>query len=188
MIMKQLVSLTKSLTSSLVLRKLAQHTLVQSFCLSWFIALAAQIKVPFYPVPMTMQDWAIMLIALTAAPSVAVRAVLLFLGYAVAGLPVLSSGVTGLTLFFTPTTGFLVGFILMSATISTLKERYPNGNFWVQLGIVLIGDVVLFAAGLSFLAYLIGWPMALQVGLLPFVWINLTKVLLAASVATYWRK
>ena len=179
------MSLTRSLASNLALKKLAQHTLVQTFCLSWFITLAAQIEVPFYPIPMTMEDWAIMLIALTAAPSVAIGATFLFLGYAVIGLPVLSTGVTGLTLFFTPTAGFLAGFILMSATISMLKDRYSGSNFWVQLGIVLVGNVVLFAAGLGWLAYLMDWRVAIQVGLLPFLWINITKVLLATSVATY---
>lgn len=186
--MKNLMIQTTSRIGALLPASLWKHILVQSFCMSWFIVLTAQIKVPFYPVPMTMEDWAIMFIALTAAPSVAVRATMLYLSYAAIGLPVLSSGVTGLALFSTPTAGFLVGFVLMSSTISIFKECYPNGNFWAQLGIVLVGNIVLFAAGLSWLSYLIGWPMALKVGLLPFVWVNLTKVLLATSMATYWKQ
>lgn len=184
--MKNLMSLTRSLTSNLLLKKLAQHTLVQTFCLSWFITLATQIKVPFYPVPMIMHDWAIMLVALLAARRVALGAVLLFLSYPVMGIPVFD--VSGLALFLDPTAGYLVGFVLMTAIITTLKDRYSNGSFGVNLGIVMIGNVVLFAAGLSWLAYLMGWHIAIKVGLLPFVWINITKVLSAASVATYWRR
>lgn len=180
--------LTKLLKTVLLLRKLVQNTLIQSFCLSWLIALSAQIKVPFYPVPMTMEDWAIMLIALTAPLSIAVGATVLYLSYAVMGLSVLSSGVTGFGLFFSPTAGFLAGFILMSTTIAALKGHLPNDNFWTQLSIVLVGNMILFSAGLSWLTCLMGWPMALQVGFLPFLWVNITKAFLAVSLATYWRK
>jgi len=107
------------------------------------------------------------------------------LSYPVMGMPIFD--VSGLALFLDPTAGYLAGFVLMTTIITTLKDRYSNGNFGVNLGIIMIGNVTLFAAGLSWLAYLMGWRMAIQVGLLPFVWINITKVLLAASVATYWK-
>ena len=180
------MSLTRSLTNNLVLKKLAQHTIAQVFCLSWFIVLAAQIRVPFYPVPMVMHDWAIMLIALLATRRVAIGAVLLFLSYPVMGIPLFD--VSGLALFLDPTAGYLIGFVLMTIVITTLRDRSSNKSFGAQLGIVMIGSVVLFAAGLSWLAYLMGWTVAIQVGLLPFVWINITKVLLAVSVATYWKQ
>ena len=182
--MKKLVPQIKSWTGVLLPTALGEYTLMQAFCLSWFIVLATQIKVPFYPVQMTMHDWAIMLVALLAARRVAIGAVLLFLSYPVMGLPVFD--VSGFALFFDPTAGYLVGFILMTATIATLKERYPAGGFWTQLGIVFVGSVVLFTAGLSWLAYLMGWPMALQVGLLPFVGIQPMKVALAAALSVYW--
>lgn len=180
--------LTRSLTSNLIFKSLTQYTLVQSFLLSWCITLAAQIKVPYYPIPMTMEDCIIMVIALTVAPSVAMGAIFLFLSYAIIGLPVLSSGATGLTILISPTAGFLVGFILMSVTIAVLKELCLSDSFWIQLWITMIGNIVLFSAGLSWLAYLMGWHMAVRIGLLPFVWINVTKVLLAASLATYWKR
>ena len=187
MIMQSLVSLNKSLTSASPRTKLWRHTLVQSFCLSWFIALTAQVKAPFYPIPMNLNDWTIMLIALLAARRVAVGAVLLYLSYATMGLPVLASEATGLSMFLGPTAGYLVGYILMSATIAARQAHYPTGKFWVQLGVVLVGNIVFFTAGLSWLAYLMGWQMALQVGLLPFVWIQSMKVALAAALSVYIR-
>ncbi|MEM9416916.1 MAG: biotin transporter BioY [Bacteroidota bacterium] len=182
--MNKLVPQIKSWTGVLSSTAFWEYTLVQAFCLSWFLVLAAQIKVPFYPVQMTMHDWAIMLVALLAARRVAMGAVLLFLSYPVIGLPVFD--VSGFALFFDPTAGYLIGFILMTTTVTTLKEHYPAGRFWTQLGIAFVGSVVLFTAGLSWLAYLMGWPMALQVGLLPFLGIQPMKIVLAAALSVYW--
>lgn len=189
--MKKLALQIKSWIGAVSKASRLQHAFVQAFCASWFITLAAQIKVPFYPVPMTIEDWAIMLVALLATRRAVVGAVLLFLAYGVVGLPVLSSGATGLSMFLGPTAGYLVGFILMGVAIASLNERYPASSFWPRLGFVLLGNVLLFGLGVGFLAHLIGWKMAFQAGLLPFVWIQPTKAALAACLSVYlskWQK
>lgn len=187
MIMKKLAPQIKAWIEFLPQTSLREHTLVQSFCISWFIVLAAHIKVPFYPIPMIMNDWAIMLVALVAAPRTAVGAVLFFLGYGVVGLPVLSSGVVGLSMFTGPTAGYLAGFVFMSLAITLLKSLCTASGFWVQLGVVLLGNVLLFGLGVGFLAHLMGWKMAIQTGLLPFIWMQPAKAALAAALSVYWR-
>ena len=165
--------------------KVFQYAFVQAFCASWFIVLATQLRVPFYPVPMTLQSLAIMLIALLATRRVAIGAVLLYLAYGAVGLPVFASGTGGLASFVGPTAGYLVGFVLMSAVIASLAERYPESGFWMRLGFLLLGNVFLFAPGIGFLAHLIGWEKAFQAGFLPFVWALPTKAALAACLSVY---
>ena len=186
--MKKLASHIKSWVGLLPQTSLWEHTLVQSFCMSWGIALAAQIKLPFHPVPMAMQSFAVILIALVATPRVAVKAVLLYLGYAVLGLPVLAGSITGPAIFTIPTAGYLLGYILMAGTISFLVQRYPRSNFWVRFGFVLCGTVLMFALGLAWLTHLLGYKTALQAGLYPFVGTALTKAALAAYLSLYLRK
>ena len=169
--------------SSLLQAKVFQWVFVRALCASWLIALAAQVRVPFYPVPMTLEDGAIMLVALWAPWRVAVGAVLLFLGYGVVGLPVLSSGAVGLAMFAGPTAGYLVGFVLMSGCIAGLRACYPTDSFWMRLGFVILGNVLLFVLGVGFLACLVGGAEALRLGFWPFAGTAVLKAVLAALLS-----
>src|SRR4051812_6595745 len=116
--MKNLLQNTQTWIIALRKYKILNNALIHIFCASWLIALGAHIKVPFYPVPMTMHTFAIALIALLTPWSTSVSAVMLYLSYAAMGIPVLASGNSGISAFSGPTAGYLWGFILMSATSS----------------------------------------------------------------------
>lgn len=176
--MKKLIPLLNAWTMAVPLRKVFQAAWAQAVGASWFLALAAQIKVPCYPVPMTMQTFAIMLVALWAPHRVAIGAVLLYLAQGAAGMPLFPSGAG-------PTLGYLVGFVLMAGVIAAWTERYPASGFWARLGFVFIGQLFLFVPGLAWLAHLIGWQAALQAGLYPFAISDLVKAILAVYLSVF---
>ena len=103
------------------------------------------------------------------------------------GMPVFGQGTGGLIVLTGSCAGYYVGFVLMSLVITSLTQRYPNNGFWIRFGLVLLGNICMYIPGLCWLAYLIGWKMALQVGLLPFWLIDLTKIVLTALLSVYAR-
>jgi len=148
----------------------------KAISISWFLALAAHIKVFCYPVPMTMQTWAIVLVALLVRPRMAIGAVILYIAQGIVGFP-------GFPESNILTWGYLVGFLAMTGVITFLVERSPSSSFRKRLGFVLVGHGVLYACGLAWLAHGIGWLEALQVGLYPFVILDLAKAALAVYMS-----
>ena len=183
--MKKLFTLTKPLVVGIPKSRFFSNAFVCAFCASWLIALGAHIKVPFYPVPMTMQTFAIALVALLTPWPAAISAVLLYLSYAAVGLPVLASGNKGLLGLTGPTAGFLVGMVLMSGVIAALTKRDKDSGVLIRFGFVLIGSLFVFVPGLSFLTHLFSWEIALQTGLLPFIFSEPTKLALAAYLSVF---
>ena len=116
------------------------------------IAAATQISVPFYPVPMTLQTLAILVIGLSFGARLGTATLLTYLGYGAIGLPVFANGMNGLA-FVGPTAGFLFGFVLMAGLAVLAADR------GIAKGLVSTATVTL---GLSALLYIpgIAWPMA----------------------------
>ena len=185
--MKKLFSLTKTLVVTLLQREILSNALTRALGASWFIALAAQITVPFYPVPMTMQSFAIALVALMTTWPTALSAVLLYLSYAALGIPVLAGGASGLSVLTGATAGYLAGFVWMSGVIAALTQRYRYSGALARFGFTLVGSVFLFAPGLCWLAHLFGWQVAFKTGLLPFVFSEPIKLALAAYLSVFIR-
>ncbi|MEM7055336.1 MAG: biotin transporter BioY [Bacteroidota bacterium] len=183
--MKKLLTLTSVWRIGISKRRFLCSAFVHTFCASWLIALAAQISVPFYPVPMTMQTFAIALVALLTPWSTAIGAVLLYLSYAAVGLPVLAGGNSGLLGLTGPTAGFLVGLVWMSGVIAALTQRYKDRAIWVRFGFVLTGSLCAFVPGLSLLTHLFSWEVAFKTGLLPFVFSEPAKLALAAYLSVF---
>lgn len=150
---------------------------------SLLIAAATQIEVPFFPVPMTMQTFAVLLVGLLFGARLGAAAVLVYLGEAALGLPVLSGAANMAVLFAKPATiGYLVGFVGAAFVAGLIVER-TAGKLWGVIAAALAGEVVLMALGVAFLAYLIGAEKAVTFGFLPFVLGDALKIVLAVAVA-----
>lgn len=150
---------------------------------SLLIAAATQIEVPFIPVPMTMQTFAVLLVGLLFGARLGAAAVLVYLGEAALGLPVLSGAANMAVLFAKPATiGYLVGFVGAAFVAGLIAER-TAGRLWGVVAAALAGEVVLMALGVAFLAYLIGAEKAVTFGFLPFVLGDALKIVLAVAVA-----
>ena len=134
---------------------------------SLLIAVASQISVPLFPVPMTLQTLALALIGLLCSPSVAVSSVLLYLLMAITGLPVLSGFVGGMSALFGFTTGYVIGFFPMVLIISFLCKF--NNAIMGRVVACGVGFSVLFFCGVTWLSFSLGLKQALQFGLYPFL-------------------
>lgn len=150
---------------------------------SLLIAAATQIEVPFFPVPMTMQTFAVLLVGLLFGARLGAAAVLVYLGEAALGLPVLSGAANMATLFVKPATiGYLVGFVGAAFVAGLIAER-TAGRLWGAVAAAFAGEVVLMALGVAFLAWLIGAEKAVTFGFLPFLLGDALKIVLAVAVA-----
>lgn len=148
---------------------------------SLFIALMAQVSLPlpFTPVPITGQTFAVLLVGATLGARRGALAVLAYLAEGLAGLPVFAGGTGGLAHLLGPTGGYLLGFVAMAATVGALAEHGLDRRLRSAWLAFLLGEAVLYLCGLPWLAVFVGPSKALTLGLLPFLPGDLLKALLA---------
>ncbi len=160
---------------------------------SLLLTLSAKIKVPFWPVHMTMQTCVVMLIGAAYGWRLGLATVVFYLAQGAAGLPVFTGTPEkglGLAYMAGPTGGYLVGFAVAAAIVGWFAERGFDRSFFKIGGVMLAADVALFALGLLWLGTLVGWDKpVLAWGLYPFIAGDLFKIALAAAiVALGWRQ
>ena len=163
------------------------------------LAIAAKIKVPFFPVPMTLQTLAVLAIAATFGSRLAVITVLAYLAQGAMGLPVFTNtppAVAGPAYLLGPTGGFLLGFVVMAFVVGKAADRGWGRSFPKMLGVMLATEVAMMALGFAWLAWFLatangtglGVAGAFSAGVAPFILGDLLKVLLAAAaVPAVWR-
>jgi biotin transport system substrate-specific component len=156
------------------------------------IAIAAKIKVPFFPVPMTLQTLAIILIAATYGFRLGTLTVLAYLAEGFFGLPVFANtppAIAGPLYFLGTTGGFLAGFVLLAMIVGYAADRGWDRSIPRLFGAIFVGEVALFALGFAWLAWFatlssgavgLGADTALAAGVTPFIWGDLLKSALAA--------
>tara|TARA_Y100000590_G_scaffold224284_1_gene253667 strand:- start:209 stop:769 length:561 start_codon:yes stop_codon:yes gene_type:complete len=143
------------------------------------LTISAKIKIPFYPVPMTMQTFVVLLIGIILGSKIGLLTVTLYLFEGIFGLPVFAGtpekGI-GLIYFTGPTMGYLIGFLV--ATYFSGSFKYDKGliNTFLKL-IFSVSFIYIF--GLVWLGTLIGWDKPVfEFGAKPFLLAELFKILL----------
>jgi biotin transport system substrate-specific component len=158
---------------------------------SLFVALCARVTVPlpFTPVPLTLQNFGVLLVGLTLGSRRGFAALAFYLVEGAAGMPVFSpAGPGGVAQLLGATGGFLLAYPFVAGLAGWIMERGKSG-FARAAAAGLLGEVVLFAGGLSWLAVLThSFAQALRFGLYWFVFAEVIKVLLAAGVSTGWQR
>jgi biotin transport system substrate-specific component len=154
------------------------------------VSAAAQVSIPFEPVPLTGQTFAVLLVgsALGAIRGAASLSLYLWLG--VAGAPIYADGRHGWGILTGATGGYIVGFVLAAAVTGYLAERGWDRRFSSAVGAMLTGNVIIYAVGLPWLAVVVGTDLeqTLEFGLYKFVPGDLLKLYLAAALLpTAWR-
>ena len=154
--------------------------------------ISAKIQVPFYPVPMTMQTFVVLVIGMAYGWPLAGATLLLYLAEGATGLPVFAGtperGI-GLAYMIGPTGGYLVGFLAAAVSVGWLAERGWDRSPVRTLAAMLIGMAIIYAFGLAWLGSVIGWDKpVLAFGLIPFLPAESFKVVLAIVVLPLaWR-
>ena len=162
-----------------------KHTQIVKFLFialigSIILAISSKIKIPFYPVPMTMQTLIVLMIGIGFGWKLGVATVALYLFEGIIGLPVFSGSPekgVGLVYFTGPTMGYLLGF-LVAAYISG-KFIYNNNivNTFLKL---FFATSLIYVLGMTWLGILIGWDKPIfQFGAQPFLLAELFKILIA---------
>ena len=146
---------------------------------SILLTISAKIKIPFYPVPMTMQTFVVLFLGISFGYKIGVMTVFLYLLEGIAGLPVFSNSPekgVGIAYFVGPTMGYLVGFIFATFLAGFFKY---NSNYFINFFKILISTSIIYFFGILWLGTLIGWDKPiLQLGVFPFLLAELFKILL----------
>jgi biotin transport system substrate-specific component len=156
-------------------------------CASLFVALCARVTVPlpFTPVPLTLQNFGVLVVALLLGSRRGFAALVLYLVEGAFGLPVFNpAGPGGIAQILGPTGGFLMAYPVVAFIAGWIYERTSRRFGWAVLS-GAAAEVVLFLGGLSWLAVLThSVSMAIKFGLYWFVFAEIIKVLMAAGVAS----
>ena len=153
------------------------------------LAVSSKIRIPFYPVPMTMQTLVVLIIGISFGWKLGLTTVSLYLIEGIIGLPVFSGtpekGV-GLIYFTGPTMGYLLGFLI--AVYISGKFIYDN-NLLKNFFKLLFATSFIYILGLAWLGNLIGWDKPVfQLGAQPFLLAELFKVLIATFAINQIKK
>jgi len=146
---------------------------------SILLTISAKIKIPFYPVPMTMQTFVVLFLGISFGYKIGVATVILYLLEGIVGLPVFSNSPEkglGIAYFVGPTMGYLIGFVFASFLAGYLKY---NSNFVFTFIKLTLTTSIIYILGVLWLGNLIGWEKPiLQLGVFPFLLAELFKILL----------
>ena len=156
---------------------------------SLILTISAKIKIPFYPVPMTMQTLVVLIIGIGFGWKLGIATIMLYLFEGMIGLPVFSGtpekGI-GLVYFTGPTMGYLIGFVV--AAFFAGKFKYNNNLFSNFLKLTFATSFI-YILGMLWLGGLIGWDKPIfKLGAQPFLLAELFKILLATFAINQIKK
>lgn len=146
---------------------------------SILLIVSAKIKIPFYPVPMTMQTFVVLLIGIMLGPKLGILTVIVYLLEGIFGLPVFSNSPekgVGLMYFTGPTMGYLIGFLF-----ATYLSGYLNleTNYFLIFFKLIFSVSIIYILGVIWLGSLIGWEKPVfNLGVKPFLLAELFKILI----------
>ncbi len=151
------------------------------------LALSAHVQVPFWPVKLSMQTFVVLAIGIAYGSRLGGATVLTYLVEGAFGLPVFQSG-AGLAYMAGPTGGYLLGFLLAAIVVGALTERGAINRLPTAVGVILLGEVLIYAPGIAWLAVLFGPEKSLAYGLMPFISGEILKIGLALALLPVIRR
>ena len=159
--------------------KLLIKSLFIIFFGSIILAISSKIKIPFYPVPMTMQTFVVMFLGISFGYKIALATVTLYLLEGILGLPVFSNSPergVGLSYFTGPTMGYLLGFLTASFLASLINK---DDNYFLIFLKLIFSVSTIYLLGILWLGTVIGWDKPIfELGVMPFLLAEFFKILL----------
>jgi len=164
-------------------RTLAERLLILAIANLLLIACAQiRIPLPFTPVPITGQTFGVLLTGALLGSRYGTLVVIAYVVQGLTGLPVFAGLKGGIAVSFGPTGGYILGFIPAAFVVGWLLEKGWYKNLVLTIIAFALGNVTIYAFGLPWLAFFVGWDQVLQMGLLPFLPGDLLKLILAVLV------
>jgi len=146
---------------------------------SIILTISAKIRIPFYPVPMTMQTFAVLFLGISFGYKIAIATVGLYLLEGIMGLPVFSNSPEkgiGLAYFTGPTMGYLIGFISACFFSSFVKL---TDNYFLIFSKLIFSVSTIYILGILWLGFIIGWDKPIiELGVAPFLLAEIFKITL----------
>ena len=174
----QCMELTKNISQTIIIKSLLAIILG-----SLALTISAKIKIPFYPVPMTMQTFVVLFLGVSLGYKIGLASVGLYLLEGIVGLPVFSNSPEkgiGLIYFTGPTMGYLIGFLTANYLASKINSK---DNFLLVLTKLTLATSTIYILGLLWLGTLIGWDKPIiALGAKPFLLAEIFKVVLLALI------
>ena len=159
-------------------------SLILIFFGSILLAISAKVKIPFYPVPMTMQTFVVLFLGLSFGYKIGMATVGLYLIEGIIGLPVFSNSPergVGLVYFTGPTMGYLIGFMFACFLASFVKYK---DSFITILFKLILSVSTIYILGILWLGNIIGWDKPLiELGVAPFLLAEILKISLLTILA-----
>jgi len=160
---------------------------------SLFVALCARITLPlpFTPVPLTLQNFGVLLVGLALGPRRAFAALVLYLGEGLMGMPVFNpTGLGGLAQLLGPTGGFLLAYPFVAGIAGWVFDAKNEKKSFARAAIACtLAEIFLFVCGLSWLAVLThSVALAIRFGLYWFVFAEVIKIMSASALASGWQR
>ena len=147
------------------------------------LTISAKIKIPFYPVPMTMQTFVVLFLGSVFGYKIGLSAVGLYLFEGLIGLPVFSNSPEkgiGITYFIGPTMGYLIGFLSACYLASFINSKDNLLNIFIKLSVAVS---TIYLLGILWLGTLIGWDKPIiNLGVTPFLLAEIFKISLLTLV------
>ena len=187
------MQLIKNISSSKIVK-----TIFLAFIGSILLAISSKIKIPFYPVPMTMQTFIVVFIGMLYGWKLGVFTVALYLFEGAIGLPVFAGtpekGI-GLIYFTGPTMGYLMGFLLavfisgyFYPKIKTSEQNVENllGKLIISVKFFMLfvaSMLSIYILGIIWLSNFVGWEKVLVLGVYPFVLAEMFKISILTVLA-----
>ena len=148
------------------------------------LTISSKIKIPFYPVPMTMQTFVVLFLGMSFGYKIGLATVGLYLVEGIIGLPVFSNSPekgVGLVYFTGPTMGYLIGFLIATFLAGYFKFEGNLLNSFIKL---LISVSTIYILGVFWLGSLIGWDKPIiQLGVTPFLLAEMFKIVILTLLA-----
>ena len=172
------MELTKNISQNKIIKSLLAIILG-----SIALTISAKIKIPFYPVPMTMQTFVVLFLGVSLGYKIGLASIGLYLLEGIIGLPVFSNSPEkgiGLIYFTGPTMGYLIGFLTAGYLASKINN---DDNFLLVLTKLTVATSTIYILGLLWLGTLIGWDKPIfALGAKPFLLAEIFKILLLALI------
>ncbi len=167
----------------------SQNTKILKYILLVFLGsilltISSKVKIPFYPVPMTMQTFVVLFLGMSFGYKIGLATVSLYLIEGLLGLPVFSNSPekgVGIVYFTGPTMGYLIGFLFATSLAGYFNFK---GNILINFFKLLVSVSIIYIMGILWLGSLIGWDKPIiQLGVTPFLLAELFKVSILALLA-----
>jgi biotin transport system substrate-specific component len=154
-----------------------------------FVGVAAQIAIPlpFTPVPLTLQTFAVLLVGAALGSLRGVLSMVIYLLVGMVGVPWFAEGSSG---FSSASFGYILGFIVAAFIVGRLAERGASTTAARSAALMVIGNLAIYAVGVTWLKFAVdvNWATALSLGVVPFLIGDAVKIALAAGLLPLsWR-